>query len=539
MEDSIQSRVLYTNLQLDNASKMIDKGQFEESYKLCLYLKELLEEVNNITEPSFSLTLFKLAGLFVDLGNMAFNLEAAHIGLEIMESNSFENSLTRYSYYYCLANAKSNFIQNESNNHFKTDVSRIERLSEVGSLFLKSTIIRRKNKDILLPQVMVNMGINLYQQYRFSEALNLFDKVNSMGLDIPESWVNRSECLVLLNQITEVFSIKQYKEIAQGYYYASTSSKFPPDWLSSFLDKAKQTEKEIEEYCLNMGINVEEDSHINKEEYQSLTEYRRWCLDNFLSLSEHGLYCKCYGSARDNLTIPLTTRNISGDFIYPMEKVLNRLKSEFGLARLMLFEYGTADSDYFIEDEACYSELYDNELLGVNIEKLRTAFRICFGILDKIANAIDLLFDFKTKGYIYFPTFWRLDQPKRLEKFEALNNAGLIGLYSIACDLNHHVKGELNFYKQWRNALEHNFVFIYENEEPRESENSIYYYGEPEFISEAEFVASTEHVLQLTRSAIFSFVYAVRIKAEKEESKEAEHLFQYITMERKNYVLNT
>ena len=36
MEDSIHSRVLYTNLQLDNASEMIDKGQFEESYKLCL-----------------------------------------------------------------------------------------------------------------------------------------------------------------------------------------------------------------------------------------------------------------------------------------------------------------------------------------------------------------------------------------------------------------------------------------------------------------------------------------------------------------------
>ncbi|MGP4813113.1 LA2681 family HEPN domain-containing protein [Psychrobacter sp. 1Y10] len=81
-----------------------------------------------------------------------------------------------------------------------------------------------------------------------------------------------------------------------------------------------------------------------------------------------------------------------------MEKVLNRLKSEFGLARLMLYEYKVAKSDNDIDDDACYAELYDNELLGTNIEKLRTAFRICFGILDKIGNAVALLFDLQLKN---------------------------------------------------------------------------------------------------------------------------------------------
>ena len=47
MEDTDYSKITYTNLQLANASKMIEKGQFEESYKLCLYLKDLLEEVSN------------------------------------------------------------------------------------------------------------------------------------------------------------------------------------------------------------------------------------------------------------------------------------------------------------------------------------------------------------------------------------------------------------------------------------------------------------------------------------------------------------
>ena len=451
MQDSIHSRVLYTNLQLDNASEMIDKGQFEESYKLCLYLKELLEEVHDLTEPSFSYAFFRLAGLFIDLGNRNFNLESSHIGLKIIESNSFENCLTRDSYYYCLANAKSNFTQNESNNYWKTDVSRIERLSEVGSLLLKATMIRRRNKDILSPQVMVNMGTNLYQQYRFSEALSLFDKVNCMGLDIPESWVNRSECLISLNSITKMHTVQQGKEIALGYRKAGESKCIPPDWAKYYLVRAEKIDNDIEKDCLDMGIAIEDDSHLDKQEYQSLSEFRRWCLDNFLSLSEHGLYCKCYGSASDNLHIPMPTRAISGDFILPMEKVLNRLKSEFGLARLMLYEYKFAKRDRDIDDDACYTELYDNELLGTNIEKLRTAFRICFGILDKIGNAVALLFDLQLKTkkgkvrFSYFHTFWELENEDRLQKFEAYDNEGLIGLYSIACDLNHELEGELSY----------------------------------------------------------------------------------------------
>ena len=106
---------------------------------------------------------------------------------------------------------------------------------------------------------------------------------------------------------------------------------------------------------------------------------------------------------------------------------------------------------------------------------------------------------------------------------------------TIACDLNHKLEGELSFYKQWRNALEHSFVFVYENEKPESIEASTYY-EEPVFISESEFIESTEHVLQLTRSAIFSFVFAVRIKAEKESLNNIpDILIQNKFLEQKKY----
>lgn len=530
------------NFQIESSSRMIDLGNFTKSFELCLDIHTTLRTTVNKDDIQYSYLLYKLGMLFVDIGHMASKNEASYVGLEIMESDSFESCLTRDSYYYNLGNAKSNLIQRPSDKQGHNNVKLIKQLSEVSSLFLKAILTCRVERTDVQPQYLVNLANNLKQQYRFSEALALYDQVIAMNLDIAQAWVNRSECLISLNSITKIHSVQQGKEIALGYRKASESKCIPHDWAKSYLVRAEKIDSDIEKYCLDMGIAIEDDSHLDKQEYQSLSEFRRWCLDNFLSLSEHGLYCKCYGSASDNLHIPMPTRAISGDFILPMEKVLNRLKSEFGLARLMLYEYKFAKRDNDIEDDACYAELYDNELLGTNIEKLRTAFRVCFGILDKVGNAVALLFDLQSKNnkgkvkHSSFHTFWELENEDRLQKFEAYNNEGLIGLYSIACDLNHKLEGELSFYKQWRNALEHSFVFVYENEKPESIEASLTYYEEPVFISESEFVESAEHVLQLTRSAIFSFVFAVRIKAEKEALEDIPNILsQDKFIERKKY----
>lgn len=522
--------------QLESASILIDLGEFDDSFKLCEEIRRNLDALPYKSEIH-SLLLFKLAGFYVDLGNRDLNEEAARIGLNLLNSNNFEDNVPSYEYYYNLANAKSNFIS--QNNDLNIDATMVQEYSEINALLWKAVLAHKNERKSVHPYYLINLGLNLQKQYRISEALAIYDQVISLGYDIPEVWVGRSECLSLLRKVSETYSIKQLDEIATGYLQASKSQNVHSDAKKGYAKFAKDYFSRIKNINLSNSLDPEDESHHSKQEYLSLSEYRRWCLDSYLSLSEHGLYCKCYGSARDNLTIPLTTRGISGEFIYPMEKVLNRLKSEFGLARLMLYEYKTSSIDEYLEDEACYSELYDNELLGINIEKIRTAFRICFGILDKIATSVDLVFEFKTKGNVYFPTFWRLDIPEKLDNFRSHNNAGLIALYSIACDLNHNLQGELNFYKQWRNALEHSFVFIYKGTKPNETQSAINYYGEPEFISEDEFVESAKHVLQLTRSAIFSFVYAVRIKAEKDTPKEAEFLYQKRTIQRKNYVSNT
>jgi hypothetical protein len=254
-------------------------------------------------------------------------------------------------------------------------------------------------------------------------------------------------------------------------------------------------------------------------EYSQLSEYRKFCLAKNLTLSEHALYCTCVGSARDDLIIP-TKSGVVGNFVVPMERVLNRLKSEFAFARTFYYEYLTETSPDEIQHELCFSELFDGEVLGLDIEKIRAGFRSCFGILDKIAAAICELHSLKPKnGHVYFQSMWRLNMDDRMEKFESIKNPGLLALYSIATDLNQHKNGEWSFYKSWRDNMEHKFVVIYEGDTLPENKVPYNFMKDVVFIQEEDFILHFERLLQLTRSAIFSFVFSVREHAaEKKKS---------------------
>ncbi len=112
----------------------------------------------------------------------------------------------------------------------------------------------------------------------------------------------------------------------------------------------------------------------------------------------------------------------------------------------------------------------------------------------------------------------------RKEQIEALRNFHLNALYSIACDLNTN-NGELKHFKNWRNKLEHNLLII---RDKRDVNYDIF-----DIIKDEEFVAVTDvedfklktlHLLQITRAAIFSFVYCCRLQTIEEKSESDEEV---------------
>ena len=504
--------------ELSRLSEMVDLGQFDEASS---GVETLYRHIDDVAERNsvFFRIVSNIASIFIDVGHMKPCVESAQKGLDIL--NQYKNEIVEQigedAYFYNLSNAKSNLITEK--NPFNQTFSTIEQLVDVKTDLWKAikscgTIDSVKTQ----PTYVVNLGNALKQQFRISEALDCYDSVNSLNLDIPQSWINRSETLMMLNQVSNTYSIQMLEQIKNGYENILLSQKIPPMWLEYYRKQVVYHHDKIIEASKNADIEIDlHDLDKTKSEYNELSDYRKFCLDNNLSLSEHGLYCACAGSSRDNLTIP-TLGGVVGDFVIPMEMVLNRLKSEFSFARQLYFDYLTTEQDHELLHDSCFSELFNDELLGIDVEKLRTAFRSCFGILDKIGIAICELYNlYPPNGKVYFQSFWQLDQDNRREKFNSHKSPGLLALYSIATDLNDRKGGELSFLKQLRNDLEHEFVVVHKIDNPSDIYKSYEFIKTIVFIKEDDFLNHLKRLLQLTRSAIFSFVFAVRDKALNEK----------------------
>ncbi len=524
-----------TNFQqeFEATSQLIDQGRFDEAADKTKLLLQVVD--NSKPKQDFHYILyFNLCGQLVDIGAAKPCRELTMLGLNMMLQHEIKMKelVGLHSYYYNLANAKSNLVSNK--NPFGHTFETIEEVVELKGYYWKA-IKAAQFEGLDCPEYLVNLANALKQQFRISEALINYDKVNALNLDIPQSWINRSETLLMLNTLSDNYSIKMLKEVQQGYEKALASTVIPPDWATYYATQANDFKSRIQDHLQQINANDEDDDHLTEEEFARFSDFRKFCINETLTLSEHGLYCACDGSARDNLSIPILEKGLAGDYIPQMEMVLNRLKSEFSFARRQYFEYLFHSDDVDELHESCFSELLNDEMLGSRIEKLRIAFRMCFGILDKIAVAICELYNIHPpKGKIYFESFWQLDKANRRQQFEAIKNPGLLALYSIATDLSQHKDGEWSLFKSWRNALEHGFLVIHENEAPSDRYDTYGFYKDITFIPLGQFLHYTQQLLQITRSAIFSFVFTVRQKSLSEVKADGKYIPQELL--RKDYI---
>jgi hypothetical protein len=121
-----------------------------------------------------------------------------------------------------------------------------------------------------------------------------------------------------------------------------------------------------------------------------------------------------------------------------------------------------------------------------------------------------------TGGSIYFERFW--DDKNRVQILEQKKNIHLNALSSIANDLNSKW-GELKHFKNWRNKLEHNLLILQSKFSLNLDPFSLI--EDDEFVVSVdidEFKAATLQLLQLTRAAIFSYVYCIRLETIVSES---------------------
>ena len=460
----------------------------------------------------------------IDIGEEGQIKEAIKEGIQILQNDRihFSKFIHEGSTEYNLGNAKSGLFRiQRTQPEFTFTPENIALLTEAKNHYWRGYKLFQSTNSEIIPQLFINLANALDSSGRVVEAIQYYDKVLIENPVFPQANACRSEALMWLNTLSGTYSINLLWQAMQGFANAAKSNDVP-GWLREQWVKKKDI---LQKDLLRHGQkkdDIDHDLQETKSEAEKHSPFRKFCLTNNLCLSEHSLYCNCVGASKDDLTIPKSIASIGGDFVPKMELRLNRLKSEFALARLLYFESDQTKWKSY-ENEVSFTELYEEECVGLRPEMLRTSFRICFGILDKIAHALCELFDLSEIGEpLAFERFWRprgkklsQKQQARWEKINSIENYSLLALYSQATDLNSYT-GEWGNFKSWRNALEHELLIL-----TKGSGNSLDIFEAMKSsrrvltVDYAEFKDKTIHLLQLTRSAIFNFVFCVRTEGEK------------------------
>lgn len=462
---------------------------------------------------------YELAFLYnwlINLGSENSNKKDLLDGLKYLEENETDllKIISKSNHFYNLANAKSALLKIhkiEGLKRYSLDIIRTTVQPAIDAYWIALKNIETEDDQKLLPQILINLSNSFKDSVRLIDAMQILDTVIKIYPQYFQAFHSRGTLLNLIGKITcygRTASMLYEIRFCLETSIQSRDTEIP----QSIKQETKNLILEVNQTAKELGTelkNYENEKIISLKEFNGHSDFRKFCIENYLTLNEHGIYCNCVGVKFDDLHIGVPNTIFSGKIVGRLELLLNRIKSEFGMARWLYYqtEIGT-NPDFQIK----YSDLFDHEIIESRAEFLRTSFRICYGILDKIALGICKLFKLTKEGQtVHFESFWK-SNPSHWEILNESRNIHLHALYSLACDLNTK-SGELKDYKRWRNLLEHK-VLIFRNLESNPSDD-LNLLGDRDFIDDIDindFNGRTLHLLQLTRASIFSFVYCVRLE---------------------------
>lgn len=495
--------------------RALDAGDYEMARQMVYKALKELDQQNK--EEKFGEEI-KLYGLLLDVGSEGHNEDDLNMAVEFYKSNAekLSSGENRCSYFYNLANgvdslARMFYSRNRGIHSLEVQKSKFQEAIQYYWTALKSNI----NDESLFQQIHINLSNSLTIVGRFVEAIQFLDAVVTERHAFPQALVSRADHLDRLAAISSCsLSVAFYSRIYLDYDNAIKTNQLPPYVLNRVTERKDYYSRLIEENGFS-AVTIDAELEVTREEFATHSELRKYSIRNHLTLNEHALYCPCCEAEKDNIQIGVPHGQFTTEILPKLELLLNRLKSEFSFARWSYFK--SLSNNEELNFDVQFSDLLEFENLSPAMEMRRSSFRICYGILDKIALGICKMFGVPATR-IHFETFWENSKVKLI--LNNTRNLHLNALYSIACDLNT-ASGELRHFKNWRNKLEHNLLIVkdtltYDRDYLRVFEDKDFV----TVVDETEFTEKALHLLQLTRAAIFSFVYCVRLQTIEHPNEE-------------------
>jgi hypothetical protein len=262
-------------------------------------------------------------------------------------------------------------------------------------------------------------------------------------------------------------------------------------------------------------------------------KYRQWCLDHRLFLNPLNDLSRKARGASDDLVLPAIREKLEDRprATSPPAVIafFNQMKQEYASARYMLFEGGHDTRTHFSDRGVRLFDTLDFPMHSLATERVRTAYRIGYSLLDKVAFFIDHYWKLgKAADRINFRNVWMVEGKQRLlGTFKEHANWPLRGLFWLSKELfDEQLKQttgpDARELHDIRNALEHKFLQIHESW--AWSLMSIAPAGEGLGLSvDSDLLeAKALRVMKIARSALIQLALAVGVEERARDRREQE-----------------
>lgn len=318
-------------------------------------------------------------------------------------------------------------------------------------------------------QILTNLANQLDTVGRFVESRQLWTRSLSL---LPVFWMaraNRGRSLMHYAHALydpghkAVFALAAHRDLSDALSHMVEHPELGYTRLrSTFAANAAAIEQHFDLGAISANYRPEDHSLGRSKAEQA---YRRWCLKEDLFLNPLNDLGPDPIAAHDVLTLPHFVTAVCETPV--LVGFFNQLKQEFVSARWLYFEGISADGVHASDRGVLLYNTFDYPALGLGVEQVKVAFRMCYSLLDKIAYFLN---HYMTLGIpekrISFRHVWREKEtgPVRPE-FLSSENWPLRGLYWLSKDLfesdfKEVMEPDARSLHELRNHLEHKYVKV-------------------------------------------------------------------------------
>lgn len=286
-------------------------------------------------------------------------------------------------------------------------------------------------------------------------------------------------------------------------YFSKVISVYSPQYVNEFLQKK---------------LDIPKFFYDNKDELL----YRTWAVKNNLflnTLNDLPVAELCFAS--DVLQLPDMIFSINDKPIF--HGMFNQIKQEYVYARYQYYlSLHQRDEVHYSDKDTYLVNFIDYPKYGIRIEQLKTAYKVLYGIFDKVAYFLNFYFKLgMSDRAVSFKNIWSTDFNKEKNKHrKTLNhkeNFALASMYWISRDFYDTFEDspnpKLKRISDIRNALEHKYVKVIDDWIPERANGEIDDLAL--YVTETELSSLTIELMHIVREAIICLSLCVNIEEMK------------------------